>query len=264
MDWSAKAAEIAGMLIKAGLILVIGMIVIKIVLAIAKKALVNTKLDPSAHSFILSALKFIMWTFIVIMILQQLGVSTASLVTVLGGAAAAVALGLQNSMSNVASGLVTMVNKPFIKGDEVEIKGTVNAVGIVDEVGPMVTKLHTYDNKVMSIPNSLLTSSVLLNYTQAGLRRVDKTFSVSQDADIDHVKDVIRGVIKDEPIFKDDPEPIIGISSHGDSAVMYDVKAWCDSAEYLTAVYRLEEGIEKAFRSAGIEVPYPQMDVHSK
>ena len=264
MEISDKLTDILITLIKTGLVLLVGYFVIKIIIAIMRRGLKTTNLDASIHSFILNGSKFLLWVIVIIMTLQMLGVSTASVVTVLGASAAAVALGLQNSLSNVASGIVTMVNKPFKQGDEIEMKGTVNAVGIVDEVGTMVTKLHTYDNKVMNIPNSLLTSSVILNYTEAGLRRVDRTFSVSQDADIDQVKDIIRKVIKDEPLFEEEPEPIIGVSSHGDFAVQFDVKAWCDTRQYFTAVYHLEEGVEKAFRTAGIDVPYPQVDVHSR
>ncbi len=265
---SADLSERAGVLLirlgEAAVIIAVGFILIKIVVHIERKALERSPVDKSVFTFVKNATKVVLWIALFLMILQTLGVSTASLITILGASGAAVALALQGSLSNVAGGIITIIKQPFKAGDEIEIKGTVCISGIVDAVYLMNTELHTWDNKTVSVPNGLLTSSVLLHYTRSGLRRVDKTFSVAYGSDIDRVKDILKGVISEDPIFVKPPEPVIGVRGHGSSALLFDCKAWTRTGDFYNAGYRMEEDVKKAFDEAGVEIPYHQIDIHSR
>ena len=202
---------------KVILIIALGLLVIKILLAIEKKMLKHTRLDEALHLFILG---------------------------------------------NVAGGILILLNKPFSKGDSIEISGSSSATGIVDSIDLMVTKLHTYDNKIVIVPNGSITTSVIVNFSEEGVRRVDCTFGVSYDSDLEKVKNVMRQVVSECEEIKKDSEPVIGVSNLGADAVIMDCKVWCETTDYFSVKYYLEENIKKAFDREGIKIPYPQMDIH--
>ena len=247
---------------KVILIIALGLLVIKILLAIEKKMLKHTRLDEALHLFILKSTKVILIIILAIMAIQATGASTTSLVTVLGACGAAIALALKDSLGNVAGGILILLNKPFSKGDSIEISGPSSATGIVDSIDLMVTKLHTYDNKIVIVPNGSITTSVIVNFSEEGVRRVDCTFGVSYDSDLEKVKNVMRQVVSECEEIKKDSEPVIGVSNLGADAVIMDCKVWCETADYFSVKYYLEENIKKAFDREGIKIPYPQMDIH--
>lgn len=247
---------------KACAIFLIGYIALRIILFIEKRALHRTGMDQAVFVFVRNGTRIIVYLLILAMILQQLGVSAASMIAVIGAAGAAIALSLKDSLSNVAGGIITIVTKPFKQGDEIELRGAANASGVVDEIDILTTRLHTWDNSLITIPNGMFTTSVLFNYTAAGLRRVDEVIGVGYNSDLNKVKDVIRTVIEQVPLFVPEPEPLIGVASYGDSAILMDVRAWCRYEDMPQARYTLRERLKVAFDEADIEIPYPQMDIH--
>lgn len=256
--------KIMEILLKCGrvaVIVLVGLLIIKIFLVIEKKALKHTKLDEALHLFILRGTKVILLVILAIMAIQATGASTTSLVTVLGACGAAIALALKDSLGNVAGGILILLNKPFSRGDNIEINGTVTATGVVDSTDLLVTKLHTFDNKIVIVPNGSITTSVVTNFSEEGLRRVDCTFGVGYESDLDKVKKVIGDVIAENPNIKTDPAPVIGVGDLGANAVIMDCKVWCETASFFDVKYYLEENIKKAFDREGINIPYPQMDI---
>ena len=200
-----------------------------------------------------------MWAVLIIAVLTMVGVPAASLVTVLGAGGAAIALALKDSLGNVAGGILILINKPFIKGDVIELGGV---TGVVDEIDLMTTQLHTADNKIITVPNGTITTSVLTNYSKEEMRRVDCQFSVSYDADLNQMKKILYNVvICNEDILKD-REPVIGVAAQGESGILLDLKVWCLNSEYFDVKYYLEENVKIAFDEAGINIPYNTMDVH--
>lgn len=242
-------------LLAAVIILVVGYVVISIIRSAVGKALAKSKLESTIHPFIIKCVSFFLWVMVLLMVLQRLGVNTASVVTVLGAAGVAIGLALQGALSNVAGGILILLNKPFKNGDEIEVSGAANATGVVDRIDIMGTKLHTLDNKIVTVPNGAITSSVVLNYTESGLRRVDHTFAVSGASDIEKVKEAIISAIKSEPIFVSEPGPVVGASGNAEGAIVFDAKAWVKTADYYAAGYRLRESVAKAFGEAGISAP---------
>ena len=239
-------------------ILVLGIIIIKIVVKITRKALSKSKADQAIHAFILTALKYSLYLVLAVVILAALKVPTTPLVTVLGACGAAIALALKDSLANIASGIIILVNEPFNRGDVIEVAGT---VGRVQNVDLFVTTIRTFDNKVVTIPNGTITNSVLVNRSREITRRVDLTFGISYDSDIIKAKDVLLAVAESTPDVLRDPAPIIGVAEHQDSAVSLDLKVWCETSKYEDVRYYLEEQVKLAFDEADITIPYPQMDV---
>ncbi len=245
--------------ISALIILLAGLIVIRLLMSFIKKALMKTSLDEALHKFILNTIKIILLIVLTITVLGYLNIPTSTFVAVLGACGAAVALALKDSLANVAGGILILINKPFGKGNYVSVNGT---EGIVDSIDLLVTTLKTFDNKVVSVPNGLITTSVLVNYSKEEKRRVDCVFSISYDCSIGRAKDVIYAVIESNPDIIKDIEPIVAVASQGSSAINIDCKVWCSNEKYWDVKYSLEETVKTAFDENGISIPYPQVDVH--
>ncbi|MGF6375393.1 small conductance mechanosensitive channel [Clostridiales Family XIII bacterium PM5-7] len=236
-----------------------GIIAINIILRLEKKALGKTKLDEALHLFILRGTKVALLGLLIVMLLTRLGAPTSSLVTLIGATGAAIALALKDSLGNIAGGIIILVNKPFSKGDTIEIG---EYIGVVDDIDLLTTQLHTFDNKVVTVPNGTVTNSIMLNYSRAEKRRVDCTFMIGYDADIHTAKEILANVAEAHPDVLLAPEKIIGVSSQGDSGIALDLKVWCATENYYDIKYFLEENVKIAFDEAGINIPYPQIDVH--
>ncbi|MCI8608169.1 MAG: mechanosensitive ion channel family protein [Firmicutes bacterium] len=254
-----KTIELLQQGISVVILLAVGLILIKIILHLTKKALVRSVLDGAVYQFVLNSVRIVLWVVLIVALLTQLKVPTAPLVTVLGACGAAVALALKDSLGNIAGGLLILVNQPFKKGDMIDAAGI---TGVVERIDLFVTTLKTFDNKVITVPNGMLNTSVIVNYSTEPMRRVDCTFGISYDADIAKAKDVILAVAESNSDIYKEPAPFIGVASHLDSAVSLDLKVWCNTQAYYDVKYYLEEQVKLAFDEANISIPYPQMDVH--
>lgn len=259
--FSGKIEDYSGSIVLALVVLIAGFIIIKICMKIAEKALGKTRLDPSIHKFILSVLKYAFYVVLLVIVLSCLKIPTAPLVTVLGAIGAAAALALQGSLSNVAAGFLILVNQPFKRGDFVDTNGY---SGIVDAIDITSTTLQTVDNRTVILPNSSVLNSAIVNNTSERIRRIDVSFGIAYSADIAKAKEVIKDVCRKNQYVLDKPEVFVGVADHGDSAVTLDLWAWVDTPNYLTAKYELKEQVKLAFDENGIEIPFPQVDVHMK
>lgn len=253
-----KALDYSGSVLLAIAILIAGFLLIKGVLKLIKKALGKSNLDASVHKFIITAARYSLYILLVVVILTSLKVPTTPLVTMLGACGAAVALALKDSLGNIAGGIIILANKPFLRGEFIEIGGV---SGSVQSIDLLVTTLKTADNKVITIPNGTITTSVLVNYSREEMRRVDCQFGISYDSDLAKAKDVLMAAAESNPYIFADPEPIVGVAAHQDSCILLDLKVWCSTAKYFDVKYFLEEQVKLAFDEAGITIPYPQMDV---
>ncbi len=253
-----KAGGYVETLIGAALIIVIGLLIIKFLLGITRRTLKKTALDESVHIFIVNVAKIILYILLIVVLLGYINVPTAPLVTVLGAGGAAIALALKDSLGNIAGGIIILVNQMFKKGDVVEVAGK---EGIVQSIDLFVTTLKTYDNKVVTVPNGMITTSVIVNYSKEEIRRVDCAFGISYDSDIMKAKDVLLAVTEVCPEILNEPMPVIGVKEQQDSAVILDLKVWCKTNDYYSVKYFLEEQVKMAFDEANITIPYPRMDV---
>ena len=243
------------------LILVLGVVAIRVTVAIVKKILngEKSKLKGTAANFLTSLIKSALVCVYVIMLLSSLGVDTTSLVAIFSVLTLALSLAVQGVISNLASGIMLVATKPFEEGDYVDIDGT---AGTVEKINITCTKLKTGDNKVVTIPNSNVTSSNVINYSTKGTRRLDITFSVAYGTDVAKVKEVILGVIAKHDTVLETPAPMVRLTEHGASSLDFITRVWVKSGDYWTLNFDLKEEVLAAFEAAGISVPFPQLDVH--
>lgn len=201
-------------------VIVIGYIITRLIIGILRKILNKSRMDGTAEGFVLSVLKVIFYFIVAVTALGTIGVNVASLITALGAAALTAGLASQDLLKNVVSGLVILINKPFVSGNILDFEGV---KGTVEEINIFSTTVHTLDNKLVTIPNSRLTSNNVVNCTMVEQRRVDCTFSVSYDDDIDKVREIILNLMATNEMILKDPEPTVRVGEHLDSGVQIKV-----------------------------------------
>lgn len=245
--------------IAAVLIVVIGFIVSNLIGKLVVKAMRAKGVDPSIHSFIKTVITLLLKFVVILSAFSTLGIDVNSFITALGAAGITAGIGLQASISQIASGVQILANHPFKSGDYIDV-GTVS--GKVQEIKIMYTVLITVDNKRVIIPNSYITSNNIINYNAEDRRRLDLVFSISYDADITKAREVIKEVIDRNNLIFTDPEPIIAVKEHAASSVNLACLIWCSSNEYWNVFYYMQEAVKVAFDENKISIPYGQLDIH--
>jgi small conductance mechanosensitive channel len=195
----------------------------------------------------------------VIAAFDQLGIPATSFLAIIGAAGLAIGLALKDSLSNFASGVMLVLFRPFGKGDFIEAGGV---TGTVNEIHLVSTLLTTPDNKLITVPNALMYTSTITNYSAKDTRRVDMVIGVGYDDDLKVAADVLRKVCENNPLILKDPETKIFINNLGDSAVDFVVRPWVKSEDYWTVLAEVLETAKVELEAAGCNIPYPQTDVH--
>lgn len=245
-------------LLPAIIVLVVGLVVIKLLLKMIDRSLAKSKLEKSAHPMIRSILRVLLYIILALIVATNLGFDMSSLVALFSVLTLAISLAVQDLLANVLGGLTILSTHPFKAGDYVEIAGK---GGTVVGVGITYTILTTPDNLTVSIPNSAITAAQIVNYTQQGTRRAEFTVSASYDSAPEQVLAALLRAA-DVPTVLPDPAPFAGLSSYGDSAIVYVLRIWATVEDYWTAYYQVNQNISKTFQAAGIEMTYPHLNVH--
>jgi len=218
-------------------------------------------IDESLIPFLRTVVTVVLKVMLVISVISMIGIAVTSFIALLGAAGVAIGMALSGTLQNFAGGVLILILKPFKSGDFVEALGY---TGIVKEIHIFHTFLTTTDNKSIILPNGPLANSSLINYTAQDKRRVEWIFGVAYGSDYDAVKRILIDLIyKDARILKD-PEPFIGLHAMADSSVNIIVRAWTPTQEYWEVFFELNENVYKTFNQNGINIPFPQMDVHVK
>ncbi len=246
-------------IILAVIVLVIGLIVCKLALKVLGKGLDRSRLDLTVTNFVKQCCKIVLYVLLITVVLSMLGIPATSIVTVIGTAGVAIGLALQNSLSNVAGGIMLMINKPFKIGDYIAVSGV---SGTVRQITILYTRLDSDSNQAIFIPNGQVSGAVVTNNNGNDIRRVDMKFSISYDDDFSKAQQVITEVLKRNEKVLSNPAPTIRMLEHGASAIVIAVRPWCKAADYWDVFFAVTEDIRAAFISAGISIPYDQIDVH--
>lgn len=246
---------------KPVIILIVCKIVVTIVLKVLDKVFLTSKLENGMKGFFKQVARIIIDIIGIIMAAQALGINTSSLVTLLGVVSLAFSLSLQSILTNMFSGIMLLISKPFVIGDCIEVSGI---AGIVTNITLMRTRIRTADNKVELIPNSDVASQRISNYTGENRRRVDIEISADYKASTKDVIAAIRAVVdKDERIPKEETyAPVIRLLRFNADDITYAVKVWCETPLYWDVYYDLMENIRESFKENGIEFSYPHRVVH--
>lgn len=246
-------------IVSAILILIIGNIIVKAVAGSVAKVLHKKEMDKAVVEFIHGLVRYVLFVIVLIAALGRVGVETASVVAVIGAAGLAIGLALQGSLSNFAAGVLIVGFRPFKSGDYVEVAGV---AGSVESIQIFQTILKTPDNKMVVVPNGAIIGGSITNYSRHATRRVDLVIGVSYKSDLQLTKKVIRETLeKDSRILKD-PDITIGVLALADSSVNFVVRPWCKTEEYWGVYFDSMQAIKEALDANGIEIPFPQMDVH--
>ncbi len=246
--------------IGAVLILVVGLMLAKWLGRRVEKYLdTKERFDNTVTPLFAKAVRIIVIAATVLAVLNKFGVETASLIAVLGTIGLAIGLALQGTLSNIASGIMLLVIRPFSVGDTVDIGST---SGVVDEIGLFVTEMHTFDNVAITMPNSKVWGTEIKNYSANDTRRVDMEFGIAYDDDMDKAMGIIKEVLDADERILAEPEPLIAVSNLGDSAVAIRVRPWTETANVWPLRYDLTKRVKERFDEEGVSFPFPQRDVH--
>lgn len=245
----------------AGLLLFIGIKLIKFLMNRFKRSKLYQKMDPGLASFMASGSRIVLYIILILMCFGVLGIETASFLALFTSGGVAIGLAFQGAVTNLAGGVMILLFHPFRVGDYIEtaeIAGTVNAISV------LYTVVLTPDNKRVTVPNGSLTNAAITNYSAEGQRRVELTFSVSYDCDIDKVKQILLSVAESDPKALKDPAPLARLKTQSASSLDFVLRVWCAPENYWDLYFDLNENVKKALDEAGMEIPFPQMDVHMR
>ncbi len=242
------------------IVLLVGWKIITKLSRVIASRLEKSKIEPSLSSFLTSVTKVILQVVLLITVASMVGVEVTTFVALIASLGFAIGLALQGSLANFAGGVLILTLKPFKVGDYIEAAGY---AGTVSEIQVFYTILNTPDNKKVIIPNANLSNASAVNYSAYDTRRIDFQFGVGYDDDIDKVRGVLQRLAQENELIFDDPPPQIVVAEHGDSAVVFYMRVWCNSGDYWTIYFDMMEQVKKAFDEADINIPYPQMDMHT-
>ena len=246
-------------LLNLAILFAVCLAVMKILLVLLDRLIVRFRVERSLHTFIRSGIRFLLWFLTIIILADSQGFPITSLLGMLGIIGLALSLALQGILSNLAGGIMILISKPFVVGDQIEAGGV---SGIAHEIGLVYTKVRTFDNKIIFVPNGDISGEKITNYTSQDKRRVDLKFNTAYEDDPDVVKTCIRGVIEAHPKTLCTPEPFVRVSGYLDSSVEYTVRVWCATEDYWDVQSDLLEQVKAAFDRAGVEMTYKHLNVH--
>ena len=211
----------------------------------------------------MSLIKFTFYAIVFNTAASIVGFQVTSLVTILGTASLAIGLALQGSLANFAGGVLILILKPFRVGDYI-IENDKQCEGMVVSIDIFYTKLQTYDNRIIVIPNGNITSHSIVNVTAAGTRKLDIAVGVAYDSDLKKVKDTLYQVVAENQYYDKTKEIDVFVDSFGDSSIKMGVRCMVATENYWKAKWEIQEAIKYAFDAQGIEIPFDQMEVTLK
>jgi small conductance mechanosensitive channel len=211
------------------------------------------------RDFISKSVRRIVVIIGVVVALSALEIEVGPLLAVIAGAGFVIAFALQESLSNLASGIMILVYRPFDVGDSVEVA---NVSGSVKAMNLVSTTITTFDNKVVVVPNNSVWGGVITNATGSKTRRVDLVFGIGYDSDIGAAKAILERIVTEHPAVLKEPEPNIQMHELAESSVNFICRPWVKTADYWTVYWEVTRSVKEAFDKAGITIPFPQRDVH--
>ncbi|QNL49806.1 mechanosensitive ion channel family protein [Olivibacter sp. SDN3] len=257
MDW---APRILTAIVSALLIYLIGSWLIRIIRRVTEKAFKRRQMEVSLQRFLINLITWVLNILLFIVVVTQLGVQTSAFVAIIGAAGLAIGLALQGSLANFAGGILILLLKPFRVGDFITSESGVS--GTVQEIDIFNTKLTTPQNQRVVVPNGNLSNSGITNFTHMGTRRTWFDIGVSYDTDLKQAKEILLDTIKNNEYAMENPAPQVVVTELGDSAINLSVRVTAANENFWTMHEQLLIDCKAALDNAGIEIPFPQRDIH--
>ncbi|EER2476002.1 small-conductance mechanosensitive channel MscS [Escherichia coli] len=246
-------------LVAAVVIIIIGGIAARMISGVLNNLMLGRNIDATVAQFLSVLIRHAIIAFTLIAALGRVGVQTASVIAVLGAAGLAVGLALQGSLSNLAAGILLVMFRPFRAGEYADLGGV---AGTVQNVHIFSTTMRTLDGKIVVIPNGKIIAGEIVNFSREPERRNEFIISVSYDADIDRVKQVLTDIVMSEERVLKNREITVRLNELGESSMNFVVRVWSRRDDLQSVYWDVLERIKREFDSEGISFPYPQMDIH--
>jgi small conductance mechanosensitive channel len=256
-----KVQEKIPSILFALVIFIIGFLLSKLLIRVVSGILKKSNIDRTAHHFLKSIVKIVIYTLIIVMALSIIGVPMTSIVTVIGAAGLAISLALQTSLSNLAGGFIILSSKPFKVNDYIEIDGI---SGTVEKISILYTNIVSVDNKISFIPNGIVANAKITNFTSKSDRRLDINIKIGYKDDYKKAQKIIMDIVEKNTLTIKTPEPLVRMGEHGSSSIVIYVKVWVMASDYWELKFQLLEEIKEEFDKNNINIPYNQMDVFIK
>lgn len=256
-----KAKNYFPTLLVALCVFLIGMLLAHLLTKLLHRTMHRSRISPTAAGFGQSLVRILLYAVLVIICLSILGVPTASMITVIGAAGVTIGLALQNALSNFAGGFVILFSKPFKTGDYIQVG---QHLGYVESMSILYTELRTRDNQHVFLPNGSVSSGSVVNFSKRGYLRVPVRLSVAYSADLRTVRKVLMQEIGRHPIVLREPKPLLLFTALGDNGVGLVLYVWVRLEHFFTVESEILEASKYALEAAGIEIPFPQLDIHKK
>ncbi len=253
--------EILPNLITATIILVVGYWIVKIINRLVHKFFQKKDYDLALESFLQSFISIALKLLLFVLVITQLGVKSSSLVALVGAAGLAVGLALQGSLSNFAGGVLILIFKPFKVGDFISAQGV---DGTVKEITIFTTKLNTFGNQLAILPNGQLSNNNIINYNAEDTRRDKIDIGIGYGSNIKKAKDILLDICATQEGILKDPAPVVFVGALADSSVNLTLRFWAKNEDFWAAHFFVMEETKARFDKEGIEIPFPQLDVHQK
>ncbi|MBX7501019.1 mechanosensitive ion channel [Qipengyuania sp. YG27] len=243
-------------------VLVIGLLLAKIVSGWVERAMTRSpRFEPTVANFLSNLVKYALWALVIVTVLGQFGVETTSILAALGGMALAVGLALQGTLSNVASGVMILVQKPFKVGEGI----TAGAVtGTVQQIGLFTTEIKQFDGLFVMVPNSELWNQAIVNFNRHPTRRFELKVGIGYGDSMEKARNELLALAEADDRVLADPAPVAFVSSLDDSSVGIGMRVWCNTPDYLGLTWDLTEAAKARFDAVGISIPFPQREVTQK
>lgn len=248
-------------LVGAILVLLVGLWVIRFIMNTIRRTFDRKKIDPSLIPFLSTLISILLKISLFISVIAMVGVKATSFLAIIGSAGLAIGLALQGTLQNFAGGVVLLILRPFRVGHVVDVQGF---LGIIHEIRMFHTIIHTFDKKVVYLPNGAVANSNMTNLSQQEDRRNEWTFGIAYGDNVKHAKEIIQQLIEDDERILTEPEPFIALHSLGNSSVNIVVRTWSKAENLWPVYFDMNEKVYNTFAEQGINIPFPQMDVHLK
>lgn len=262
IDTLLEGAMVVGLKIIAALVIYyVGRWIVRRVMKLMDKIYEKKSVEKSLRSFLSGVVKVLLYVVIVLIVIQVLGINTTSLVAMIASAGLAIGMALSGTLQNFAGGVMILLLRPYRIGDYIDAQGE---EGTVTKIGLFSTEIITVDNRVIYIPNSTISTSVIDNYSTSQMRRVDWTLNVEYGTDPEKVRQLMVDMLKNDSRVVADPEPVVFLVNLADSAVQFSVRAWCKNEDYWGLKFDIQERIYVELPKSGINFTYPQINVNVK
>nr|WP_051220905.1 mechanosensitive ion channel domain-containing protein [Erythrobacter cryptus] len=242
-------------------VLIIGVILARLLGRWADRALTRSeRIEPTVARFLSNIIRYALWVVVGVTVLTQFGVETTSIIAALGGLALAVGLALQGTLSNVAAGVMILIQRPFRVGETISA-GTVN--GTVQAIGLFTTEIVQLDGLFVMVPNNELWNKPVVNFTRMPTRRFELLIGIAYSDSIEQARAELLALARADARVLADPEPVAFVAALADSAVTMGLRVWCKTEDWLALSWALTEAAKTRFAEVGLTIPFPQREVRT-